>query len=118
VQAVGKLTLFDLIFAVVWVVVTVLFVVGIRTASAHSWYPPACCSDRDCWPAENTTPGEPLPVETVYGWLLHDGTWIARGEEQASPDGRFHVCRQGGDPAGAVIRIGRKACFFAPQPAM
>lgn len=116
----GDVKTFDVPRVTLAVAVILLPLIGVVTlARAHSFYPPECCSDRDCWPADGASaPGEPQPVETASGWLLHDGTWVARGEERPSPDGRYHVCRAGGVPDGVLIRIGRRACFFAPPPAM
>jgi len=67
---------------------------------AHSWYPPACCSERDCAPlaAERVRAG-------AAGWELPGGVVVPYGQAKASPDGRFHWCRR---PSGALI------CFFAP----
>jgi hypothetical protein len=94
------------------------FILGIRTASAHSFYPHECCHDRDCWPmGADADAREPEPKPTPQGWLLHDGAVVAYAAARPSPDGRFHVCRQQGVLNGSVIRPeGRPVCLFAPQP--
>jgi hypothetical protein len=81
-------------------VVTLAFLsTWVTLALAHEWYPPSCCSDRDCapYPATNVR-------ETPNGFLLHDGVLVPYAKTQASPDGQFHRCSR---PDGSVI------CFFA-----
>lgn len=81
-------------------------------ASAHSFYPLECCSDRDCYP---------VPVERVKtvpgGWLVEGGTFIAYGEARPSPDGRFHICRREDGKGGLITIPGKPACFWAPMGA-
>ena len=87
-------------------------------ARAHSFYPRECCSDRDCWPMGlDADAREPDPVATAAGWRLVDGTIIPFAAARPSPDGRFHVCRQGGSAEGRVIApAGRPICLWAPSP--
>jgi hypothetical protein len=71
-------------------------------AKSHSWYPPECCSERDCAPA---AAGE--VAEDAAGFTVRpDGEFVPRGQEKQSPDGAFHVCRS------AVN--GRLICLFVP----
>ena len=67
-------------------------------------YPAWCCSDGDCHPIAD----DDVKL-TRGGWLI-----VATGEIMSfnltmrSPDGHFHRCTIGGDPAKPTI------CFFAP----
>ena len=76
---------------------------GSATATAHDWYPPSCCSDKDCR-ALVEVGGESV-TETAEGWQLWDGRTVRRGFARPSPDGKFHLCETG---AKAIL------CFFAP----
>lgn len=85
-------------------------------AFGHSFYDPACCSDRDCWPAgKDDDAREPAPRVTPQGYVLHDGTVVPFTDARPSPDGRYHVCRLAGSLSGELIRTGRKACLYVPQ---
>lgn len=87
------------------------------TASAHSWYPADCCSDRDCWPmGQDADASEPDPVIVPGGYRTHDGIFVPQAQTRPSRDGRFHVCRYGGDPKGGVISMPKGVCLFVPQP--
>lgn len=75
-------------------------------AAAHEWYPPACCTGKDCkpYPAENVK-------RTPDGWLLHDGTVIPFDVTRPSQDHQFHRC----DMTNGKIRVmNHQPCFFAP----
>lgn len=87
-------------------------------ASAHSWYPYDCCSDRDCWPmGVDADAREPDPRIVPGGYLTHDGIFVAERDTRPSRDGRFHVCRAGGALTGAVITPSqRPVCLFVPRP--
>jgi hypothetical protein len=87
-------------------------------ASAHSWYPYACCSDRDCWPmGDDTDAREPDPRVVPGGYLTHDGIFVAERDTRPSRDGRFHICRQGGSRDGKVITPPQeRPCLFVPRP--
>ena len=76
-------------------------------ALAHGWYPPWCCSDRDCRELVEAR-GETV-TETAEGWRLWDGRLIRRPYAKPSPDGRFHLCEE--PTTRAII------CFFAPPGA-
>lgn len=78
---------------------------GVVAASAHEWYPIACCSGIDCGPAAE---GE---IEfTPNGWLVTPtGETIAFDRAQVSPDGRFHRCTMiPNDPTSGT------RCLFVP----
>lgn len=89
----------------------------VQGASAHSWYPYDCCSDRDCWPmGEDADAREPDPKVVPGGYRLNDGTFIAERDTRPSRDGRYHVCRQGGQRDGKMIApSGARPCLFVPQ---
>lgn len=98
-------------------VLVAAFCAAWATARAHSIYPWECCSDRDCWPAGAFDDAkEPEPVADGEDWVLFDGARVKQRAARPSPDGRFHVCRRGGDRAGAVIVASDgRPCFWAPQ---
>lgn len=106
----------EVFVAMVAVTASLLLLLAVATATrAHEFYPWECCSDRDCWA---TGPGEREadPVFTRQGWRLADGVIVPFNQTRPSPDGRFHVCRQGGAPAGALIRPPQKLpCLWAPM---
>ena len=77
-------------------------------------YPRECCGAADCWEAGTGRP-EPDPVPSLSGWRLSDGTVVPFYLARPSPDGRFHLCRWGGDPAGALVEPSeRPACLWVP----
>jgi len=99
-----------------WLVVAGLaLVAACAPARAHDWYPPLCCSGRDCHPT-GAHPGarEPAATLTPQGWRLHDGKVIPHARARTSPDGVLHVCRRGGDPHGEIIEVDGRPCVFAP----
>jgi hypothetical protein len=86
-----------------WPLALVLLALGLSFALAHSWYPIACCSDRDCRALIEEN-GETV-TEFAEGWRLWDGRTIPRGTVRLSPDRQFHLCE---------TRSRRIICFFAP----
>jgi hypothetical protein len=105
-------------FLAILAVLVIIGLVALGTSGrAHSFYPLECCSDRDCWPMGDAADArEPAPVVTSAGWKLSDGSIVPFNQARASPDGRFHVCRQSGASTGSVIRPeGRPVCLFTPQ---
>jgi hypothetical protein len=74
--------------------------IAITPAWAHSWYPPECCSDSDCYPLPE---GSVTKVEG--GYALDTGEFIPESKAKEGKDGRYHICRY---PFPAVI------CFFKP----
>src|SRR5436190_16700422 len=75
-------------------------------ALAHSWYPPACCGDMDCFPIACDQ-----LVETGSGWLyVPTGNLFKREQAQPSQDHHCHVCLgRGGDHDLRVHRTERVA---------
>lgn len=72
---------------------------------AHEWYPPGCCSGKDCYA---------IPASDVR--LVADGWLVIRTNETIdkrgfSPDGQYHRCSLNGD------RDARTICLFIPHPA-
>src|SRR5829696_7247565 len=61
--------------------------------------PLGCCSSMDCWEAGTGGP-EPDPIPSPGGWKLSDGAVVPFHLARSSPDGRFHVCRKGGQLTG------------------
>ena len=77
-------------------------------------YPWECCSSMDCWEAGTGGP-EPDPIPSPGGWKLSDGAVVPFHLARSSPDGRFHVCRRGGQLTGTVITPHeRPACLWVP----
>lgn len=104
-------------FLVVFGLFALALMFAARPVRAHSFYPHECCHDRDCWPMGDAADArEPEPVASPQGWRLHDGEVVPYAAARPSPDGRFHVCRQGGAAQGPVIRpAARPPCLFVPQ---
>ena len=79
---------------------------GVMFAGAHEWYPPECCSDKDCY---QITAADVRPTDDGY-WLI-----VLTGEKVKSkgysPDGQYHRCSYGG------VREAGTICLFVPLPA-
>jgi len=71
----------------VLVLSTVLLASSLGSGLAHSWYPPACCSDTDCKPV----PCEEL-VENDNGGVTYKGTNFPKSMIHPSQDMQCHVC--------------------------
>lgn len=68
----------------------IYFAVSIGVARGHSWYPPECCSDKDCAPL----PANLIPKPLAGGdWLLTTGEIVPRSKVKWSPDGHYHLCQ-------------------------
>jgi hypothetical protein len=65
----------------------VLFLLMTFTARSHDWYPPACCSDKDCEEV-------PAPTEGGGGFIFPDGRSVLYRAVQPSPDGAWHLCER------------------------
>jgi hypothetical protein len=78
-------------------------------AAAHSWYPPSCCSERDCELA-----GGVKRDDAKGEWVMPNGERVPYGATQPTPDGvqGIHWCRS--LATGRVIWQGAKACVFTP----
>ena len=70
---------------------------------AHSWYPPECCSDRDCM---RLTPDEVRETDTHF-LIAPTGLSIPRTDPAVrdSRDGDYHICIQSD---------GSVPCFYVP----
>lgn len=73
-------------------------------AVPHSWYPPECCSDRDCKPLAAAFIPKPLPGGD---WLLTTGEVVPRAKVKWSPDGFYHLCKLEWEPFTTY-------CLFVP----
>ena len=76
-------------------------------ASAHSWYPWECCSEKDCAPITMSE----TPLEKDGGFYLTDGRHISYKEVKPSPDGQWHLCEQKWPANPAARKI---LCVYAP----
>lgn len=56
-------------------------------ALAHSWYPPHCCSDKDCKPV----PCEDL-LTTTDGGVKYEKYVFTKQQVYPSKDSKCHVC--------------------------
>jgi hypothetical protein len=79
-------------------------------AASHDWYPPACCSDRDCRPSSMCTTVDGKEGVEVAPDVCQAIDWNVA---QPSPDGRTHVCvlewrDVGAEPSYSQI------CVFLP----
>lgn len=62
----------------------------ISSASAHSWYPKDCCSDRDCMPADAIGTDQ---RGDRFVMVCHLRIWAPQGfAVRPSQDGRIHIC--------------------------
>jgi len=70
-------------------------------ATAHEWYDPWCCNNRDCkpYPAESVT-------ETPVGYRLATGEVVPYRTARVSMDTQFHRCALSNN----VTR-----CFYSPR---
>jgi hypothetical protein len=85
-------------------------------ARAHEWYPPECCSERDCAPvaARDVIEGNGGWTITVragaHPQLPRGGMdrafFVPYRAARPSPDGRAHIC------LGATLTV---LCAFTPQ---
>jgi hypothetical protein len=91
--------------AVVALAVIVLF--ALTLAQAHDWYPPECCSGRDCFRVD----ADEL-VETRSGdWLyVPRNITFPRDKVRPSQDRHFHVCI-----GNSAYNDGQPLCAFVLQ---
>jgi len=90
-------------------VILLVFIAGLRLASAHDWYDRDCCHNEDCGP---------VPTEEVEE--LSDGDWKhiptgavfkkSEGRVRPSHDNHFHVCI-----GNAEHNKGRAYCIYILQ---
>ena len=70
---------------------------GLVPASAHSWYPPECCSGQDC---------HPVPCETLRGEMNGGLTYLPANTSfranmvRPSQDAQCHICTSRPDGGG------------------
>lgn len=76
---------------------------GATVASAHGWYDPMCCSDKDCHPINSC---EEL-VEQKDGTVKWGEYTFTKDKEKPSHDSKCHVCIYNGTPL----------CFYTLQGA-
>jgi hypothetical protein len=76
---------------------------ALRCETSHSWYPPACCGNMDCFPVACDQ-----LVETVSGWLyVPTGNLFEREQVQPSQDHHCHVCLGHGGKSPLDLRVHR-----------
>ena len=72
---------------------------------AHEWYPPRCCSDRDC--RELTEAEIPQTIRPNADGTWHLMKWDRDVKHDGySPDGKYHIC----ELASTYF------CLFIPLP--
>jgi hypothetical protein len=81
-------------------------VTGWQTAWAHDWYPPDCCSGRDCAPLASGR----VKV-TPEGYIIDGIHSVPHRRVRWSPDEHYHGCF----PGQNRLVLG---CFWAPRQAM
>lgn len=74
-------------------------------AAGHSWYPPGCCSERDCKPVDAREIGERGDLYT------YQGLTIPKSATRPSPDDQYHACVL---VQGMGVRT--LICLFRPTP--
>ena len=76
----------------------------------HEFYPPECCSNRDCSLAIGVTRDD-----RAGEWVMPNGERIAYGVTRPTPDGirGIHWCRLAG--IGKIIVRGGRPCVFVPK---
>jgi hypothetical protein len=89
--------LFALIFGGIWLYAT-------SKAAAHDFYPPECCSGKDCAPLLE---GRAHPVSG--GYMIDGIFFVPDAATRVSPDRHYHGCFP------SPRRLG---CFYAPKPSM
>lgn len=73
-------------------------------AYPHSWYPPNCCSDRDCAPLD-----QKRVRQTADGYFIDEKYFVPHAKVMIPFDGALHGCFSS---TGALV------CFFAPKPSV
>jgi hypothetical protein len=81
-------------------------------ASAHSWYPRACCSNKDCRPADGLRTDQRGDRLVLVGGQT---IWVSRFQKaMPSQDGGVHICYRevGGELDGSTNLVA--ICLFTP----
>ena len=89
-------------------VLIVLFFCAPTIVSGHSWYDADCCSDKDCFPAENVVY---YSYDRSYTADVH-GRHVRVGPEVKklpSRDGGYHACLR--DRPGMPVKV---KCWYVP----
>ena len=88
------------------IVAALVFAVMASSATAHEFYAPECCNDKDC---------APLPADAVTatpkGWLVKPTGEVLPYQShklRRAPDGQFHGCFVGGDASKTML------CLYVP----
>lgn len=74
-----------------------LFALSSTLATAHSWYPPFCCSDQDC---------HPIVCNELVGSgdaIIYRGVTFGKNTIRPSMDDTCHVC---------ISKAGKGLCVF------
>lgn len=110
-----------LIDAALWAVfiaaaATAVAVVWTTPVFAHEWYPPVCCSERDCF---EVAPELMTPTADGYRYEI-TGEVIPYDRTRVTPPeggGAFHICTYGGNPSGQIIgrTMSDGMCAWVPQ---
>jgi hypothetical protein len=64
-------------------------------AAAHDWYPPVCCSDRDCAPMPPGSVREETRNGQAGYLIVAKDLWLAETDSRVkriAPDGDIHGC--------------------------
>ena len=85
--------------------VAAILLVLSSSAFAHEWYPPACCSDRDCRALTAADLDENVRPAANGQWFLPKWN-VTVPHTGYSPDGQFHLCESSF----------RFYCLFIPLP--
>lgn len=83
-----------------------LIALALRPARAHDWYPPDCCSGRDCFPVADDAV-TPMPGGAYL--VGASGAAVQASQVRTSQDGRYHLCTRTGEIDGQPL------CLFEPQ---
>jgi len=89
-------------------VLIILFFCAPTLVSGHGWYDADCCSDRDCFPAENVVY---YSYDRSYTADVH-GRHVRVGPEVKklpSRDGGYHACLR--DRPGMPVKV---KCWYEP----
>ena len=83
-----------------YIIVLLLCLIPI-VAMAHGWYPPDCCSGRDCLPI----PCDQLVEQDNGNWLYNQLVFLKQNVKP-SLDKFCHICMPNGVPGCAFVQMG------------
>lgn len=80
---------------------------------AHEWYPPDCCSGKDCF--QIVEEEDVKPVDGGY-LIIITQEFFSYKETRLSPDNHYHRCSYEGVKALNTLtnKTDKKPCFWAP----